>query len=192
VAAAGGSLASAAWALAELQNPSTPGHTPQASPNISPRRTPSRSSSPAAARPGSSVMPRPGSPGHVAHGPVRQPAHSRGAHRGQSPGLVRSGHDQSHVHRQVSSAQALNRDPGEEGEQQDAYHAFRQEALQLTRRWHKAAQRAAASYSGYSGLSLIAFQQIECIHDTNKALMSSIGCGSASAYQGFADARQNC
>lgn len=35
---------------------------------------------------------------------------------------------------------------------QDAYYSFRADALQLTRRWQKAAQKAGTSYSGQSWL----------------------------------------
>ncbi|BDA42271.1 probable NEDD4-binding protein 2 at C-terminar half [Coccomyxa sp. Obi] len=139
LAAAGDSVASAAWILSELQAPNTSPNTPSVSPNMSPHTSPHRqhplrqfaagndnqtSRVPGLPSPKGAPPPRPGvsTPKQSSSGPVRW------------------------QHQPGTSSSAVPAYPEDDG--QDAYYSFRADALQLTRRWQKAAQKAGTSYSG--------------------------------------------
>ena len=173
--AAEGDANAAAWMLAELHSPVTPGMSPSISPSISPWASPLGSplASPHVS-PARSHMPQPhSSPGppllpsiaevagqrshkgrpaqrEVLRASSNHAAEPRPAARtagvaselGKKEGAVRPGG------RAVNNVAELQRGEARDAEAGDAYHSFRGEALQLTRRWQSAARKATSAFSG--------------------------------------------
>ena len=174
--AAEGDVDAAAWMLAELHSPVTPGvspsmspwasplgsplGSPQGSPHISPARShmPQPQSSPKApdlpsiaevAGQGSQHAGRPAHrddvgalSNHAAKArPVPGTARVASKPR-KTEGAVRPG--VTTVNNVAESKLGEARD----AESTDAYHSFRGEALQLTRRWQRAARKATSAFSG--------------------------------------------
>lgn len=148
LAAAGSDVGSAAWILSELcapnTNPSTPNASPIMSPNTSPQR---RLGAPQATVPSTQgrnhstppglKSPRDTTPAHV--GPVSGEKNLTPREGSGGTATMQRGH--------VASSPSVPVYP-EDDKQEDAYFSFRADALQLTRRWQKAAQKAGSSFSG--------------------------------------------
>lgn len=161
----------AAWMLAELHSPVTPGMSPQMSPSMSPWASPLGSPlgsphiSPARSHlPPSLSSPRPHNLATIAElagqkpRPVSTPKQraqaswdrGRPAHSSHSSSKAEKPHARStSVQSPVSAASDTSRQKQESKEEAgDAYHSFRGEALQLTRRWQRAAHKATSAFSG--------------------------------------------
>ena len=174
--AAEGDANAAAWMLAELHSPITPGVSPSMSPSMSPwasllgsplgspHVSPARSHVP---QPHSSPRP-PDLPsiaevagqgsGHAGRSarreslvtPSNHAAEPRPAARiarvaaepGKKQGAVRPGVRATNDITESQRGEVQDRETG------DAYHSFRGEALQLTRRWQSAARKATSAFSG--------------------------------------------
>ena len=169
--AAEGDVNAAAWMLTELHNPVTPGMSPQMSPSMSPWASPLGSPlgsphiSPARGHlPASLSSPRPPDLATIAElaGQKARPAPSpkQRVHASQEPakpaqtsnraGKARRSRDPSsraeHTDSPSSETGQQTRERSEE--EGDAYYSFRGEALQLTRRWQRAAHKATSAFSG--------------------------------------------
>lgn len=149
LAAAGGDFASAAWILSELQAPNTNTNTPTASPLVSPNTSPQRR--PVARQASPALMQgrthdRP--PGFKSPRDVR-PTHGGLVAGAQGPKVTPRDSSSERAKSQqerVISSPSVPAYP--EDDKQDAYYSFRTDALQLTRRWQKAAHKAGSSFSG--------------------------------------------
>ena len=172
LAAAEGDVASAAWALSEIQGPVTPSRSPLTSPHISPRRPGTISPGPGSRA--ASVGSRAASPAPtLLHASAHAQCNSSGRHPGKPQLGQKAGAElsparnrQSQAHPEVEALQRLSvakntedsryrglPRPGgaasaRDEDEQDVYYSYRADALQLTRQWQKAAQKAAAAYSG--------------------------------------------
>ncbi len=144
LAAAGDNVASAAWILTELQAPNTSPNTPSASPNMSPRTSPQRQHPPT-----QSAQVATGNDNQTSRVPglPRPQGASPAQSRAPTPKQSSSG-PVTLQHQPRISSTSVPAYP--EHDEQDAYYSFRADALQLTRRWQKAAQKAGTSYSGAS------------------------------------------
>ena len=177
--AAEGDVNAAAWMLAELHSPVTPGMSPSMSPSISPWASPLGSplGSPHVS-PARSHMPLPhssprppdlpsiaevagqgsrhaGRPARRERAPSNHAAGpqfaSRKARVASEPGRIENA-AQPGVRAAKKTAESqradLQRGDAQDAEAGDAYHSFRGEALQLTRRWQSAARKATSAFSG--------------------------------------------
>lgn len=145
----------AAWMLAELHSPVTPGMSPQMSPSISPWGSPLGSplGSPHVS-PARSHMPPPLSsprPLDLATVPERRSQKARPAasprSNSQTPAARQIRIEDAHVSKGDTGRPKSERSDERSGGG-DAYHTFRGEALQLTRRWQRAAHKATSAFSG--------------------------------------------
>ena len=174
--AAEGDVNAAAWMLTELHSSVTPGMSPQLSPSISPwasplgsplgspHVSPARShmahlSSPRtpdlptiAERAGQNSRPTASSKQKApsaSRESVRPAGASRHSERKADMDISKDKHANS------AASDTADHKLGRDEEQGDAYHSFRGEALQLTRRWQRAAHKATSAFSGDScGLCL--------------------------------------
>lgn len=152
--AAEGAVNSAAWMLTELHSPVTPGMSPQISPSSSPWASPLGSPlgsphvSPARSHmPASLSSPRTPDLAPIAEAAVQRPR----------PAWDTPRHQKTHAANDTVRPVRASRTPREgleeqrdarDAEEGDAYHSFRGEALQLTRRWQSAARKATSAFSG--------------------------------------------
>ena len=169
--AAEGDINAAAWMLTELHSPVTPGMSPQMSPSMSPWASPLGSplGSPHVSPARSYVRqplssPRPpdlatiaelaGQKARPAFTPRQSPHTPREPQRpvrvssrvGRGARSEASSISSEHVASAASDTER-RRHERTEGEG-DAYHSNRGEALQLTRRWQRAAHKATSAFSG--------------------------------------------
>ena len=146
----------AAWMLTGLHSPVTPGMSPQMSPSISPWASPLGSplGSPHVS-PARSHMPPPlksPRPLDLETIPERSGQNARPAagprSTTQTPAARQNRIEDAHI----SKGDVGRPKPERSGERSDdndeAYHTFRGEALQLTRRWQRAAHKATSAFSG--------------------------------------------
>ena len=170
--AAEGDVNAAAWMLTELHSSVTPGMSPQLSPSISPWASPLGSPlgsphvSPARSHMAPLSSPRPPDlptiaerAGHnsrpTATSQQKTPSASRESVRPAGPSCHSERKaDMSTIPREKHAKSVVSETAdhklGRDEEQGDAYHSFRGEALQLTRRWQRAAHKATSAFSGDS------------------------------------------
>ena len=169
--AAEGDVNAAAWMLAELYTPVTPGMSPQRSPSMSPWASPMGSPlgsphiSPARSHlPPPLSSPRPPNLATIAElggqkaRPASTPKQRAQASRDPARPAQTSHHStraerthgfETRVRHSDSAASDTSQQRQESREEAgDAYHSFRGEALQLTRRWQRAAHKATSAFSG--------------------------------------------
>ena len=196
--AAEGDVNAAAWMLTELHSPVTPGMSPQMSPSISPWASPLGSplGSPHVS-PARSYMPPPLSSPRQPNlatiaelaGQKARPAASTPRQSSHTPREPKKAAQASSRAGRASKAEApyirndnvdspgsdtTRRRPERTGDEADAYHTNRGEALQLTRRWQRAAHKATSAFSG----AVNDGQSFPCSH----AFLCSIGAPRGSGH----------